>query len=185
MSLRIVVIAAAIVASVPAIAEAQSDPPMSYASLVVGVQQNHGELGEHFQYGFVGGTEAGVQKRFSDHAIWDLGLAWSLLYGYFPASGDREVDPYIEVIQLEGIVRGRVRLPGPMPLFILAEGGASMYRASLPVPPDNEQIYLGGTAGGGVEIDIGSFVIALGVRYGLFLDGPTGMRIMLRGGLGL
>jgi hypothetical protein len=179
------IIAAALALSAPAVASAQAEPPMSYASLVVGVQQNMGELGDHFRYGFVGGTEAGVHKRFGEHAIWDLGIAWALLYGYFPASGDREVDPYIEVIQLEGIVRGRVRLPGPMPLFVLAEGGASMYRASLPVPPDNEQIYVGATAGGGLEIDIGSFVIALGVRYGLFLDGPMGMRVMVRGGLGL
>jgi hypothetical protein len=163
---------------------AAEDPPTTHAALIIGAGQNVGDLGDRYLYGFLAGTEAGFQIRPTD-SFWDLGAAWSFQWGYFPSSSASNVDDVLTIIQLEGVARGRLRLPGPLPFFARAEVGVDLFRASIPIPPDNDQLYLGPTAGVGIEVAVSGWVISLGARYGLFAGtGPTGLRLMFGIGKG-
>ncbi len=165
-------------------AAAAEDPPTTHAALIIGAGQNVGDLGDRYLYGFLAGTEAGFQIRPSVGAFYDLGAAWSFLWGYFPSSSDANVDDVLTVIQLEAVGRARLRMPGPLPSFVRVEAGVDLYRASIPIPPDGEQVYLGPTAGLGFEVAVSGWVISLGARYGLFTGGPTGLRVVFGIGKG-
>lgn len=161
--------------------EARADEgPMTRLSVILGWGQSDGAMAEeHFQ-AYLVGVEAGVQWQLDASHLFDVGPSWSLIYGCWdqPSCFSGGLATY----EMAATLRLRWRVPVPLTgaLYLAAEGGPELYRASLPVPPDDSRTHLGFTAGGALEYGEGDYLISIGVRDALVAEDPSGLRFLVR-----
>jgi hypothetical protein len=146
----------------------------------VGVKQGAGSLGSDF--GFVAGIEAGyhptrLDQRFSLGGFWAVRRSW---FGDNP----RSISGGLDLIELDFGARLRVALERGAPRFMVLGAGASLLRANVPLPPDDERHYVGPYASMGFEFYFHDILIGLEGRYGLLALGPGSFSVLASVSLG-
>jgi hypothetical protein len=165
--------AAAILAALAGAARADDELPKGRYALAIGMRQNAGTLGSAFRFG---GTVA-VEGGYLPGAI---GPAWALRWGYFPSGDESRADQTLWTIELDfGLRLRRPLAPEGGPPLLVAVGGLTLLRSNVPVPPDEERLYVGPYAGLGVETDLGGRLLGLEARYGLLFGGPGALTLQL------
>jgi hypothetical protein len=112
-----------------------------------------------------------------------VGLVWSLQYARFWSSDPRNVSD-LQLYDLDMMLRARLAMRGGLPAFLWLQLGGSLVRANVPVGPNLESSYIGPDAGVGAELVFGSVIISIGADYTALSSGPSGLRVMLFGGVG-
>jgi hypothetical protein len=161
---------------VAATARAADRPPSTRYGLVFGARAPTGALASRYGIGGVVGMEAGFTPSW-------YGFVWSLQYARFWSSDPRNVDD-LQLVNLDFVIRARLAMRGDLPAFLWGEAGASFVRSNTPIDPAMSQTYVGPTGGIGTELIFGPFVVSLGADYTFLSDGPSGLRVMLFGGVG-
>jgi len=141
------------------------------------LRQNVGGLGEQYAFGWLWGFAAGYQPTRRGQAF-SFGLDWSALFGRFYASQPTIADDPLLAVEMSIGARVRTALGEEAPRFLVGTAGATLLRTSVPVPPDQDRLYLGGYAGFGVEQYVGNLLFGLEARFGLLGDGPTGLTLV-------
>ncbi len=162
---RAVLIAALLVG-----AAARADKLVTRFGFLGGFRANLGALGDRYAYGYLLGIEAGVQPGV-------LGLAWSLTRTQFFSSDPMNVDPRLNLWEMDFRLRARVGFRTAVPTFVYGQAGLELVRASIPIEPDDTRNYFGPSAGGGLELLAGQFLISLAGDYGLLVNGPSGAKV--------
>ena len=175
--MRVLVVLLALAAPLQARAD---EGPMTRLSVILGWGQSDGALAEeHFQ-AYLLGVEAGVQWKLDSRHLFDIGPSWSLIYGCWDQSSC--FSGGLSTFEMAGILRLRWRVPVELTgaLYVVAEGGPELYRASIPVPPDDSRTYYGFVAGGGLEYGQGGYLVSIAVRDALVGDDPSGIKFLVR-----
>jgi hypothetical protein len=160
-------------------AAAQSELPAGRFGGAVGVRQNGGALGNSYGLGGVFGIEAGYQPNRAGRTH-DLGVSWAVLWGFFPSDDPELVKEWLRVLEMSFGLRFRRSLAQSTPRFLVASAGLSLYRTNVPVPPDDNRLYLGPYAGIGVDQYVANRYLAnLEARYGLLGGGPGSLSLGL------
>lgn len=172
-------VALVLAASASAPARAQDELPAGRFGVITALRQNVGALGDAYGFGFLFGIEAGYQPGAED--AWSVGVAWSaLVRGWYFADDETLVEQSIGATEMSFALRVRRALGSTAPRFVVLNTGATFLRTTDPVPPDQEQIYLGPHAGVGIEeFVLGSGFVGLEARYGLFSGGPRSLTLVL------
>jgi hypothetical protein len=137
-----------------------------------GVKLNLGVAGERYAPGYLLGVDAGVQFGW-------FGLAWSLWRAAYASSDPRSTIDGLETWQIDLGVRTRARIPFGIPTYGFVQLGASLLRASSPLPPDDDGAALGAQGGAGFELSLGQLQFGLISTAGLFPGGPTTVDVRL------
>ncbi len=172
----------------PGAAEAGTEPvdpapadegelPSGKFGLLAALRQNIGELGESYGFGWLWGFEAGYQPTRQGQ-LFSFGLDWSVLFGRAYASRSTIADDPLLIVEMSFGTRVRTALGEEAPRFLVGSAGATVLRTSVPVPPDQERLYVGGYAGLGLEQYVGNWLLGLDARFGLFGSGPSGLTLL-------
>ena len=161
----------------------EDELPAGKWGLVGALRQNLGELGDSYGFGWLWGIEAGYQPTRLGQAF-SFGLEWSALFGRFYASQASLADDPLMVVEMNLGLRVRTAVGEDAPRFLVGSAGATLLRTSVPVPPDQERLYIGGYAGFGLEQYIGNALVGLDARLGLLGDGPMGLTLVASFSLG-
>lgn len=165
----------------PAAAQDDEDGlPTGRFGAVTAFRQNVGELGSSYGLGFLFGLEAGYQPG-ADREL-SIGINWSVLFrGWYFADDASLVEQSINAAEMSLGLRLQRSLSRRVPRYLVLSGGATLLRTSIPVPPDDERLYLGPYAGIGIEqYVLRSGFVGVEARYGLIAGGPGSMSILLR-----
>jgi hypothetical protein len=173
--MRSLAVAALLLAAAAARGEPQSPLATRYG-LLVGASAPTGAIGTRFGVGAVIGVGAGYTPSW-------YGVVWSLQYARFWATEAREVED-LSLIDMSLLARGRLGLRGDLPAFIWVEAGVNLVRANVPLEPSMSQMFIGPQAGVGAELVLGTFIVSIGADYAALGDGPSGLRLLLFGGMG-
>jgi hypothetical protein len=155
----------------------QDELPAGKWGFVAALRQNIGELGQKYGFGWLLGVEAGYQPTRHGQTL-SLGLEWSALFGRFYASQVGLPDDPLMVVELSMGACARIAMGEETPRFLVVSAGATMLRTSVPVPPDEDRLYIGGYAGFGVEQYVGNALFGLDARFGLLGSGPIGLTLV-------
>jgi hypothetical protein len=177
------VVAAVLLLGVPSVATADDgDIPAGKFGLYTGVRQNIGDLADRYGWGYVLGIEAHYHPTRPGQSL-SLGIAWSTSFGRFGAEMADTVDTPMRLVEMNLGLRLRRSLSDSTPRFAVLSAGGTVLRTSVPVPPDEERLYLGGYAGIGYEqYVLGRNLLTVDARYGLLGSGPASVTITM--GLG-
>jgi hypothetical protein len=160
-------------------AEAQSELPVGKFGFVTGVRQNVGELGDTYQLGGLLGISAGYQPS-SLGRVFSLGVSWSVLWSWIGTDDPSQVTTTLRELEMNFGLRIRRVLGSTTPRFIAASTGVTLLRTSIPVPPDDDRLYVGPYLGIGLEqYFLGKFLMSFDARYGLIAGGPNSLTLML------
>ncbi len=151
---------------------AAAQPSRTKWGVRTGARLPTGDLGSRYGLGFVAGFESSYMPTW-------FGLAWSLQYTWFWDRSDaRNVDT-LQLIDLDASVRTRVALSSTFPVFVWAQAGVGLVRASVPLEPDLGTSYIGPVGGAGVELAMWSpVVLAISTDYSYLGSGPSGFRVL-------
>jgi hypothetical protein len=154
---------------------ARAEDPVTHIGVVAGARANVGAFGRVYGLGWIIGTDAGI-------SFGPIGASWSLQYGELNADDPGEVYSTVGLMEMNFVARLRIRMPvrgtEDVPSFLFFDGSLDLLRASSPIPPDDAQIYVGPSAGLGLEVVLGNVVLSLGTRYGMFVGGPSGLKLL-------
>lgn len=142
-----------------------------------GVTALTGALGGQYNPGFVLGAEAGWIPGA-------LGAVWWFKYQRYGTSDERNPVDSIKLFDLGMALRGRIRFWSPVPTYVYAQFGASLLRTSGPVEPEGTTNFAGPNLGVGIEVGLGTYVVAFGADYSLLVGGPSSLSAILRVGYG-
>ena len=176
---RIAIVIAVLSVSVTSTVRAQDDLPVGRFGFVGGFRQNTGQLGDDFGLGYLIGVEAGYQpsslaKNFS------LGVSWEVLWGQFDADNPELVETELSVLEMNFGLRLRRAIGEAEPQFFVAAAGVTLFRTSIPVPPDSDRLYVGPYAGVGLDRYLaGRYLLSFEARYGLIAYGPSSLSLVL------
>lgn len=143
-----------------------------------GAGEQVGSLGSRYGLGWTIGAEAGWMPTWA-------GFVWSLTYGSYTASEAN--DPVQKLGLWDMSIYARLRAPlrkTGVPIYAYGQIGASLLRASTPLPPDDSQTFFGPKAGVGVEASWGWFFLGVQADYGLLTGGPSGLQVVTTIGAG-
>ncbi|MCB9572579.1 MAG: hypothetical protein H6709_10880 [Kofleriaceae bacterium] len=182
---RLAVAAVAAVASLAAAAptaRADDAAPPGKLAVVVGARNGTGALGNEYGLGFLRGVEASWQPLPDGRRI-GYAIHWDVLFVGF-GSDSAALTGSLKVVELS--LGARLRLaPRDSSRAVFLGGGASLLRATSPLPPDGVRDYAGGFAGFGVEqLAWAGSLVSVEIRYGLF-GGPGALSAMLGIGFGV
>lgn len=154
--------------------------PAGKFDILAGLRQNVGGLGAQWGFGWVLGLGAGYQVVRSPGGTTSVGLAWSALWSHSGAESATTVEDPLKVFEMSFGVRVKRQLGELTPRYLFLSGGATLLRASVPIPPDGDRLYLGGYGGVGLEqYVLGRAFVGLEARYGLIGAGPSSLTLML------
>jgi hypothetical protein len=169
---------AAAIGLAPASAAAQEGSPNGRLGLVLGGRQNVGGLADDYALGTTWGIHAGYQLATGARP-WSVGGAWSVLWSRFGAANDDLVGGPLSVLEMNFGLHFRWLLSEGAARFVTLSAGGTLYRANIPIPPDDERIYLGPYAGLGTEVYLsGEYLLSLEARYGLLTGGPGSLLVL-------
>ena len=154
----------------------ENELPSGKFGMLAALRQNIGELGESYAFGWLWGFEAGYQPTRQGQLL-SFGLDWSVLFGRAYATRTTIADDPLLMVEMSFGTRVRTALGEEAPRFLVASGGATVLRTSVPVPPDDKRMYVGGYAGAGLEQYVGSWLLGLDARFGLFGSGPSALTL--------
>ncbi|HLU67175.1 MAG TPA: hypothetical protein VKZ63_12915 [Kofleriaceae bacterium] len=182
---RVAAAALAIIASLAGPAAAEDDLPAGKVGLFGAVRQNLGELSETYGVGWMIGFDAHYQPTRIGQRL-ALGIAWSTaLFTRFGADDASLPETSLNVIEMSLGLRLRHSLSDAVPRFLVATGGGALLRTSVPVPPRDDRLYLGGYAGLAYEQYLGTWLLSLEARYGLLApDTPRSVTVIFGMGWG-
>jgi len=153
------------------------DLPVGRFGAIGGVRQNTGTLGDLFGLGWLLGIEAGYQPSSLTESF-SIGATWEVMWGRFGADDPELVEDELSVLEMNFGLRLR-RALGTQPRFLVAGGGVTLLRTSVPVPPDMDRLYIGPYASFGLDQYVGgTYLLTLEARYGLIATGPTSMTLV-------
>ena len=185
MRVAVALVLGATLLLVGAVRPAAADPggdevPTGKFDVLTGLRQNVGTLGSQWGFGWVLGLGAGYQVVSNTGGTLSLGLTWSALWGHFGAESSTTVEDPLKVFEMSFGLRVRRQLGELTPRYLFVSGGTTLLRASVPIPPDSDRLYLGGYGGVGLEqYVLGRAFVGLEARYGLFGSGPASLTLML------
>jgi hypothetical protein len=148
------IIAGVLALLVSGVSSARADLPVRRISGFVGLRQNFGGLGNDFRWGtqLIGAEAAWLAGTIGDDFRWG-GVWWVQISRYvYPEPGS--VNPELGVAEMGLGPRLDWRLPFEknwLPSMAHAQVSFEWYRASNPIPPDNEITYYGGQLKVGLE----------------------------------
>jgi hypothetical protein len=90
----------------------------------------------------------------------------------------------LNLIELDFGGRLRVALERGSPRYLVLGAGASLLRANVPLPPDDERHYVGPYGSLGFEVYVQDLLIGLEARYGLLALGPGSFSVLASVSLG-
>jgi hypothetical protein len=156
----------------------EGELPSGKWGLVGALRQNIGELADSYGYGWLWGFQAGYQPTRPGQAL-SVGLDWAVLFGRSYASQPTIPDDPLFIVEMNFGTRVRTALGEEAPRFLVGSAGLTLLRTSVPVPPDDDRLYIGGYAGFGVEQYVmGDMLVGLDARFGMFGDGPAGLTLL-------
>lgn len=157
---------------------ARAAPPEGRIAIVSGGQGNVGRIADQYFLGWVFGIEAGYQPRA-------LGLSWSLRWTRFSSASDENVNDTLLMTDMGFALRLRQPLgPDERAPALIATTGMDILRTSIAVPPDDSRLYYGPAASIGLERTFDEFMISMSMSYGLFVNGPSAVTLLLSLGVG-
>jgi hypothetical protein len=179
LNLRVLRAFAALLLLAPGAAAAdEGDIPAGKFGLYSGVRQNIGDLADRYGWGYVLGIEAHYHPTRPGQSL-SLGLAWSTTFGRFGAEMEDTVDTPMRLVEMSLGLRLRRSLSENVPRFAVVSAGGTVLRTSVPVPPDEERLYLGAYAGIGYEqFVLGRNLLTVDARYGLVGTGPASVTVV-------
>jgi hypothetical protein len=167
------------------VSAAHADLPVRRLAGFAGIRRNHGGLGADFPWGLqLIGAEAALLP-FSPIDDVRLGfVAWAQISRYnLPAPGS--VNPELSLAEMGLGVRADWRLPiDAAPLMAHVQLAGEWYRASNPIPPDDEVQYFGGAFKVGLEWGDADFFWGLGVSTALLPWMPASTTLLATVGVG-
>jgi hypothetical protein len=155
-------------------AQREDELPAGRIGASVGVKQGTGGLGGDF--GVVAGIEAGYHPTKLDQRF-SLGAFWAVRRSWF-GEDDTSIAGALNLIELDFGGRLRVALERGAPRFLVLGTGASLLRANVPLPPDDERHYVGPYGSLGFELYVNGILIGLEGRYGLLALGPGSFSVL-------
>ena len=156
----------------------EGDLPSGKWGFIGGLRQNIGELGDSYGFGWLWGFQAGYQPTRQGQAF-SFGLDWSVLFGRSYASQADIPDDPLLALEMSFGTRVRTALGEEAPRFLVGSAGLTLLRTSVPVPPDEDRLYVGGYGGFGVEqYVLGDMLVGLDARFGLLGSGPVGLTLL-------
>jgi hypothetical protein len=177
-------LALAVIGAAPAAGWAEDDMPAGKVGVFGAIRQNLGELGDSYGVGWMFGIDAHYQPTRLGQGF-SLGLAWSAaLFTRFGADDASLADTSLSVVEMNLGLRLRRSLSRTKPRFLVATGGGSILRTSVPVPPSDDRLYLGGYAGLAYEeYFLTTWLVTIEARYSLIgPDAPRSASVVI--GLG-
>ena len=157
----------------------EGDIPAGKFGLYSGVRQNLGDLADRYGWGYVLGIDAHYHFLATPDQSLSLGLAWSTSFGRFGAEMRDTVDSPMRLVEMNLGLRLRRSLSENTPRFAVVSAGGTIMRTSVPVPPDEDRLYLGGYAGIGYEqFVLGRNLLNVDARYGLLGSGPASVTVV-------
>lgn len=175
-------IAVAVLGAAAAPAAADDPVPSTRLSAVVGIRNGTQSLDDQFGFGVLYGIEASWSPMPEGRRI-GFGIHWNALFGDF-GEDNAAITGELDILEMAFGVRLRLAPESPDRSLFLG-GGIATLRASTPLPPDDERVYVGGFAGIGVEqLAWKRSMITLEVRYGLIYSGPGSISVLLGVGFG-
>ena len=162
----------------PAQADEGDIPPGKFG-LYSGVRQNVGDLGDRYGWGYVLGIDANYYFLSTPGRTLSLGVAWSTSFGRFGAEMADNVDSPMRLVEMSLGFRLRRSLSEESPRFAVVSAGGSVLRTSVPVPPDEDRLYVGPYVGVGYEqFVLGRNLFTVDARYGLLANGPASVTVV-------
>jgi hypothetical protein len=157
--------------------------PSGNFGLSVGVRQGMGRLSDDFGPGLVTAMEAGYHPTRPDSSL-SFGLEWSVAWSYF-GSDQASIAGSLRMLEINFGVRLRRLIHDPLPRFLVVSSGVTVLRTNVPIPPDDERLYLGPYVSAGVEQYLfEKLLLSFDVRYGLLAGGPGSISLALGVGFG-
>jgi hypothetical protein len=161
----------------PTLAE-EGELPSGKWGMVAALRQNIGELADTYDFGWLWGFQAGYQPTRPGQTF-SFGLDWQVLFGRSYAAHAGIPDDPLLIVEMNFGTRVRTALGEEAPRFLVGSAGLTLLRTSVPVPPDNDRLYVGGYAGFGVEqYVLGNMLVGLDARFGMFGSGPAGLTLL-------
>lgn len=173
-------VAALLLATTPARADTM---PSGRLSLVGGVRNGTGALGDAFGLGAMYGVEASWEPMRDGQRV-GYAIHWNVLLGDFGADM-AAITGGLDILEMS--LGARLRFaPADTARTIFLGGGAATLRANAPLPPTDDRSYLGGFAGLGVEqLAWKRALVTVELRYGLIGPGPESLTFLLGVGFGI
>lgn len=158
------------------------DVPRGKFGLSFGVRQGLGQLSDDYGLGTIGAIEAGYHPGDPDRSL-SFGLSWSVVWGSFGAD-EASIAGTLDVLEFNFGARLR-RLMEPSARFLIVGSGLTLLRTNVPIPPDDERVYVGPYVSAGVEQLVwDTLLLSFEARYGLLVGGPGSISICLGIGFG-
>jgi hypothetical protein len=168
-------------------ARAEDDLPAGKVGIFGAIRQNLGELGEDYGVGWMMGFDAHYQPTRIGQSF-ALGIAWSTaLWTRFGADDASLPEAALRVVEMNLGLRLRRSLSRTVPRFLVATAGGTLLRTSIPVPPSDDRLHLGGYAGLAYEqYLLGTWLLTAEGRYGLIgpADAPRNASVIFSVGWG-
>jgi hypothetical protein len=163
-----------------ALAQREDALPTGRIGASVGVKQGTAGLGGDF--GVVAGIEAGYHPTRLDQRF-SLGGFWAVRRSWF-GEDETSIAGALNLIELDFGGRLRVALERGSPRYLVLGAGASLLRANVTLPPDDERHYVGPYGSLGFEVYVQDILIGLEGRYGLLALGPGSFSVLASVSLG-
>ncbi len=181
---------AASVASGPTAAWADDDDdatgyavPAGRLGASIGLRTGLGRLSSDFGLGLIGSIEAGYHPTPIDRRL-SFGIHWAVRRGWFGNDDEASVAGSLQLTEFD--FGGRVRLTPLLSArrFVTLGAGVSLLRTNVPIPPDDERVYIGPYGSLAIEASIFGYLVGAELRYGMIGIGPGSLSFSVGVSLG-
>lgn len=149
----------------------------------IGLRTGLGRLASDFGLGVIGSIEAGYHPTPLDQRV-SFGVNWAVRRGWFGDDDEASVAGALHLTEFDFGARMRVLMVAPNQRFLTLGAGLSLLRTNVPVPPDNERIYVGPYGSLGTEFFFVDYQVTAEIRFGLIGTGPASISFMAGVSLG-
>ena len=161
-------------------ARAEPLPPGSLEALFGGTS-GAGADAKRLGYGYVVGGEASYQPMSTEQRV-GFAVRWSVMFGGLYGGNASNVNPPLRTVQMDLTAGLRMRPWNTRRRYITARAGAGLLRTNDPVS-DGDRVFVGPVAAVGLDQYFGSIVMGIDLRYGLVMNGPEQLALVLRFGI--
>lgn len=181
---RLALVAGLVAVSADAAAQVEDEGlPAGNFGLSIGVRQGMGRLSDDFGPGMVAAMEAGYHPTSPDSSV-SFGLEWSVAWSWF-GSDQASIAGSLSLLEFNFGARMRRLINEPLPRFLVLGAGVSLLRTNVPIPPEDERLYLGPYVAAGVEQYLyQKLLLSFEIRYGMLAGGPGSIALALGVGFG-
>lgn len=180
------VVLAVVGATVPAMAQQDDDLAAGKFGIFLAGRQNIGELGDVYGTGFQGGFDAHYHPSRPGQAF-SLGLGWATaIFGRsWAGAGSSPADNPLKLTEMSFGLRLRRSLSQTSARFLTLGAGVSLLRTHVPIPPDDERLYVGPYVGLAFEDYLTTRTMySIETRYSMVGPGPRSVAVLLGIGFG-